>query len=135
LFIYLRAKVLTLVRWWSYKGLSLINAARQKEATMSNKSYVKVTRIKDRYGRTAYLYSYENLELIIRRHDFVNSWNLETTGKRVDLPNTHWASGYFTDCRVCVMVAPCKKHLVGIAKYTLTNGAEGEQWNYHATSA
>jgi hypothetical protein len=102
---------------------------------MGNKSKVKVKRIQDKRGRTAYLYSYENLELIIRRHDYVNGWNLETTGKRVDLPVTHWASGYFTDYPTYMMGAPCKKHLVGIAKYILTNGAEGEQWNPSATSA
>jgi hypothetical protein len=97
-------------------------------------SNVKVTRIQDAYGRTAYLYSYGNLELVIERHAFVDGWQLVTTGKRVDLPVNHWAYGEFTDCKSYLFGAPCKKHLVGIAKYYLTNGAEGEQCNAYAST-
>jgi len=97
-------------------------------------SNVKVTRIQDAYGRTAYLYSYENLELVIERHAWVDGWQLVTTGKRVDLPVGHWACGEFTETPYTMCGAPCKKHLVGIAKYILTNGAEGEQSNAYAST-
>ena len=102
-----------------------------KDETMSN---VKVTRIQDAYGRTAYKYSYENLELVIKRHDYVDGWTLWTTGKRVDLPLNHWANGYFTETAYDLFGAPLKKHLIGIAKYILTNGAEGEQSNAYAST-
>ena len=99
---------------------------------MSIKSNVKVTHTQDRYGRRAYLLSYENLELIIKRHDYVDGWTLWTTGKRVDLPLNHGATGYCTETADDLFGAYRKKHLVGIAKYILTNGAEGEQSNAHA---
>ena len=97
-------------------------------------SNVKVTRIQDAYGRTAYLYSYENLELVIERHAYVDGWNIMTTGKRVDLPLNHFAYGEFTEGVDLLYGAPLKKHLVGIVKYILTNGAEGEQRNAYAST-